>query len=130
MEIVKIINISKKYGIKVVEDSTEALGSFLNKQHSGTFGDFGTLSFNGNKIISTGGGGMILTNNDKLAKKAKHITTTAKSHPTEYFHDEIGYNFRLVNILAAIGSAQMENIEDILSKKRESLTNIFIISKE
>ena len=68
---------------------------------------------------------MILTNNDKLAKKAKHITTTAKSHPTEYFHDEIGYNFRLVNILAAIGLAQMENIEDILSKKKRIFDKYF-----
>lgn len=122
-DIVSIIEIGKKYGISIVEDSTEALGSFHKKKHAGTFGDFGVISFNGNKIISTGGGGMILTNNDDFALKAKHITTTAKSDPMEYFHDEIGYNYRLVNVLAAIGLAQMENFEKILKRKKEITNN-------
>lgn len=123
VEIERLLEISEKYGISIIEDSTEALGSFYKNKHAGTFGDFGVISFNGNKIISTGGGGMILTNNDDYAKKAKHITTTAKSDPMEYYHDEIGYNFRLVNVLAAIGVAQMENFDEILSHKIEITTN-------
>lgn len=123
VEIDRLLELSKKYGISIVEDSTEALGSLYKNKHAGTFGDFGVISFNGNKIISTGGGGMILTNNDDYARKAKHITTTAKSDPMEYYHDEIGYNFRLVNVLAAIGVAQMENFDEILSRKKEITTN-------
>ena len=119
VEIDKLLKISSKYGIPLIEDSTEALGSFKNKKHAGTFGLTGVLSFNGNKIISTGGGGMILTNNSEIAVKAKHLTTTAKTDPLDYFHDEIGYNYRLVNILAAVGVAQMENFETILKRKKE-----------
>ena len=115
----QLIKISTTYGIPLIEDSTEALGSFKNGKHAGTFGLTGVLSFNGNKIISTGGGGMILTNNKKIANKARHITTTAKTDPLDYFHDEVGYNYRLVNVLAAIGVAQMENFESILKRKKE-----------
>ena len=115
----KIIEISKIYNIKVIEDSSEALGSYYGGQHSGTFGDLGVFSFNGNKIITTGGGGMIITNNKLFSKKAKHITKTAKVNSIDYFHDEIGYNYRLVNILAGIGIAQMENFEKILDKKKK-----------
>jgi len=115
----KLLMISAQYGIPVIEDSTEALGSFKKGKHAGTFGLTGVLSFNGNKIISTGGGGMILTNNEDIAIRARHITTTAKSDPLEYFHDEVGYNYRLVNVLAAIGVAQMENFEQILKRKKE-----------
>ena len=115
----KLVEISATFGIPLVEDSTEALGSFKNGKHAGTFGVTGVLSFNGNKIISTGGGGMILTNDKDIAARAKHITTTAKTDPLDYFHDEIGYNFRLVNVLAAIGVAQMENFESILKRKKE-----------
>ena len=115
----KLLKISTKYGIPIIEDSTEALGSFKKGKHAGTFGLTGVLSFNGNKIISTGGGGMILTDNQDIAIRAKHITTTAKSDPLEYFHDEVGYNYRLVNVLAAIGVAQMENFEQILKRKKE-----------
>lgn len=111
--------ICSKYHIPMVEDSTEALGSTYKGKHSGTFGIFGTSSFNGNKIISTGGGGMILTNNEYLAKKAKHLTTQAKKDPFEYDHDEIGYNYRLVNILAAVGVAQMEQLPVFLKRKKE-----------
>ncbi len=119
VNIYKLINISKEYGISLIEDSTEALGSFKAKKHAGTFGTFGVLSFNGNKIISTGGGGMILTQNKYLADRARHITTTAKKDNKDYFHDQIGYNYRLVNVLAAIGLAQMENLYKILNRKKE-----------
>ena len=119
IDIIKLMQISKIYGISIIEDSTEALGSFKNKKHAGTFGLTGVLSFNGNKIISTGGGGMILTNDKEIANRAKHITTTAKTDPLDYFHDEVGYNYRLVNVLAAIGVAQMENFESILKRKKE-----------
>ena len=115
----RLAEISLTYGIPIIEDSTEALGSFKNGKHAGTFGLTGVLSFNGNKIISTGGGGMILTNDKDIAKRAKHITTTAKTDPLDYFHDEVGYNYRLVNVLAAIGVAQMENFESILKRKKE-----------
>ena len=115
----RLMAISSKYHIPVVEDSTEALGSTYKGKHAGTFGMFGTSSFNGNKIISTGGGGMIFTNDEDLAKKAKHLTTQAKKDPFEYDHDEIGYNYRLVNVLAAIGVAQMEQLPGFLKRKKE-----------
>jgi perosamine synthetase len=118
VDIDKLLDISDKYHIPIVEDSTEALGSTYKGKHAGTFGKLGVFSFNGNKIISTGGGGMIVTNDDILAKKSKHITTTAKTDPLDYFHDEIGYNYRLVNVLAAIGVAQMEQFPKILDKKK------------
>lgn len=118
VDIEKLLSISEKFHIPIVEDSTEALGSkYLNK-YAGTFGTIGTLSFNGNKIISTGGGGMLLTKNALHAERARHITTTAKVDPLDYFHDEIGYNYRLVNVLAAIGVAQMENFPSILERKK------------
>ncbi len=119
VDVDKLLEISSVFGISIVEDSTEALGSFKRGKHAGTFGSTGVLSFNGNKIISTGGGGIILTNNHEIAKRAKHITTTAKIDPLDYFHDEVGYNYRLVNVLAAIGVAQMENFESILKRKKE-----------
>ena len=119
IDIDKLVEISATYGIPLIEDSTEALGSFKKGKHAGTFGLTGVLSFNGNKIISTGGGGMILTNDTDIANRAKHITTTAKTDPLDYFHDEVGYNYRLVNVLAAIGVAQMENFESILKRKKE-----------
>ncbi len=119
IDIDRLVEISATYGIPLIEDSTEALGSFKNGKHAGTFGLTGVLSFNGNKIISTGGGGMILTNDKEIANRAKHITTTAKTDPLDYFHDEVGYNYRLVNVLAAIGVAQMEDFESILKRKKE-----------
>lgn len=118
-EIDRLQKVSTKYGIPIVEDSTEALGSTRNGKHAGTYGLTGVLSFNGNKIISTGGGGMILTNDKTIADRARHITTTAKTDPLDYFHDEVGYNYRLVNVLAAIGVAQMEKFDDILNRKKE-----------
>ena len=105
----------------MVEDATEALGTSYKKQHAGTFSAMGCFSFNGNKIISTGGGGVIVTNEEDLAKKAKHITTTAKASVDEYYHDEVGYNYRLVNVLAAIGVGQMELLPSFIKRKKEAV---------
>jgi len=115
----RLQDICKKYHITIIEDSTEALGSYYKGKHAGSFCQFGVFSFNGNKIISTGGGGVIVTNDEALAQKAKHLTTQAKTSAMEYIHDEIGYNYRLVNVLAAIGVAQMEQFPDFLKRKRE-----------
>lgn len=119
LRIDQIIGICQRYQIPVVEDSAEALGSFYKGQHAGTFGDMGILSFNGNKLVTTGGGGMIITNDEALAAKAKHLTTTAKKpHPWEFFHDAVGYNYRMPNINAAVGCAQMECFAGVLENKR------------
>lgn len=115
----RLIAIANKYCLTVVEDSTEALGSYFKDQHSGSFGTMGCFSYNGNKIITTGGGGMIVTDDEQLAKKAKHLTTQAKSDSFEYVHDEIGYNYRLVNVLAAMGVAQMEQLPGFILRKKE-----------
>jgi perosamine synthetase len=115
----RLLAIAKQYNLLVIEDSTEALGSYYKGRHAGSFGLLGTLSYNGNKIITTGGGGMIVTNDEALAKKAKHLTTQAKSDPFEYMHDEIGYNYRLVNVAAAMGVAQMEQLPAFLKRKKE-----------
>jgi perosamine synthetase len=116
-----IVSLCKEYNIPVIEDAAESLGSFQGGQHTGTFGELGILSFNGNKIITTGGGGMIITNNEELATKAKHLTTTAKMpHAWDYVHDEVGYNYRLTNISAAIGVGQLELIDEILDNKRQT----------
>lgn len=113
-----LLELSKSYDIPVIEDSTEALGSTYKGRHAGTFGRFGTSSFNGNKIITTGGGGMIFTQDAGLAARAKHLTTTAKTDPLDYFHDETGYNYRLVNVLAAMGVAQLEQLPGFLASKK------------
>jgi aminotransferase in exopolysaccharide biosynthesis len=123
VDIGRLLYISKKYHIPIVEDSTEALGSSFKGRLAGSFGQIGVFSFNGNKIISTGGGGMIVTNDKNLGEKAKHITTTAKTDPLNYYHDEIGYNYRLVNVLAAIGVAQMEQLPRILENKKRIDSN-------
>ncbi len=116
----ELVEICDAYHIAVVEDSAESLGSYYKKQHTGTFGQIGIFSFNGNKIITTGGGGMIVTDDEALAKRAKHITTTAKvPHPYEYIHDEIGYNYRLTNLNSALGVAQMEKLDYFIAKQRE-----------
>ncbi len=115
----EVIEIAKEYNLIVIEDAAEAIGSKYNNKSLGTFGDMGTLSFNGNKTITTGAGGAILTNNTTFAKKLKHITTTAKiRHKWEFMHDKIGYNYRMPNISAAIGLAQLENINSLIDKKR------------
>lgn len=115
----KLVSIASKYHVTILEDSTEALGSYYQRKHAGTFGLLGTLSYNGNKIITTGGGGMIITDDEKLAKRAKHLTTQAKADSFEYFHDEIGYNYRMVNTAAAMGVAQMEQLPLFLKRKKE-----------
>ena len=119
VQIDQIIEICQKYHIPVVEDAAEALGSFYKGQHAGTFGDIGILSFNGNKPVTTGGGGMIITNDKARAAKAKHLTTTAKRpHPWKFVHDAIGFNCRMPNINAAVGCAQMECFAGVLENKR------------
>lgn len=114
-----LMPLARKFNISVIEDATESLGSLYKGKPAGSFGLTGCLSFNGNKIITTGGGGMILTNDPLLGQKAKHLTTQAKSHPVEYFHDEVGYNYRLVNVLAAMGVAQFEQLKGFVIKKQQ-----------
>src|SRR5690625_859309 len=113
------VAIAEKYHLEIVEDAAEALGSTYDKQHAGTFGKIGVFSFNGNKIISTGGGGVIVTDDEAIAKRAKHLTTQAKVSPMDYIHDEIGYNYRFVKGLPAIGVAQMETLPENLKKKKQ-----------
>jgi len=116
----QLLSIARDFSLVLVEDAAESLGSFYKGQHTGTFGLLGTLSFNGNKTITTGGGGAILTNDEALARRAKHLTTTAKiAHKWEFDHDEIGYNYRMPNINAALGCAQMEKLPEKISSKRK-----------
>jgi len=115
----EIHKICKNWCLALVEDSAESLGSYYNGQHTGTFGELGVISFNGNKIITSGGGGCILTNDQELAIKAKHLTTTAKEpHKWEYTHDMIGFNYRMPNLNAALIVAQLEQLDDFLKSKR------------
>ena len=119
-----LLSVSHDFNITLVEDAAESLGSYYHGKHTGTFGLCGTLSFNGNKTITTGGGGAILTNNTKLALHAKHITTTAKlPHKWNYCHDAIGYNYRLPNLNAALGCAQLEQLNKILDAKKTLFLN-------
>ena len=123
----EIKEICDKYKIILIEDAAESLGSFYNGKHTGTYGSLGVLSFNGNKIITGGGGGCIITDDPVLAKKAKHLTTTAKvPHKWKYSHDMIGYNYRMPNLNAALLTSQLENLISFLSSKR----NIAIAYKE
>ena len=113
-----LVSVTRRWNIALVEDAAESLGSYYKGKHTGTFGALGTLSFNGNKIMTTGGGGMILAG-EALATRAKHLTTTAKKpHPFEYIHDELGYNYRLPNLNAALGCAQLEQLESFIEAKR------------
>lgn len=117
----ELMDVCARFNITIVEDAAESLGTFYKGKHTGTFGKLGILSYNGNKTITTGGGGMILTSDEQLAQRAKHITTTAKvPHKWEFMHDEIGYNYRMTNVSAAIGLAQMEKLEFYLKSKRET----------
>jgi perosamine synthetase len=114
-----LLGIAHDFRLEVVEDAAESLGSTVAGRHTGTFGLLGTLSFNGNKTITTGGGGAILTNDAELGARAKHLTTTAKvPHRWDFVHDEIGYNFRLPNLNAALGCAQLEQLPAFLEEKR------------
>jgi len=115
-----VMAVAHDFNLALVEDAAESLGSYYHGRHTGTFGLMGTLSFNGNKTITTGGGGAILTDDAELARHAKHLTTTAKlPHAWEYRHDEIGYNYRMPNINAALGYAQLEQLPSMLAAKRE-----------
>lgn len=125
----ELLEICKHWNIPIVEDSAESLGSYYHDKHTGTFGVLGVFSYNGNKILTSGGGGSIVTNNVKLGVKAKYITTTAKiPHPFEYVHDEIGYNYRMPNLNAALACAQLEKLPLFIENKRnlaEQYQNFF-----
>lgn len=119
----ELLDLCSRWNIHLIEDAAESLGSLYKGRHTGTFGLVGTLSFNGNKVMTTGGGGMILTNSE-LGTKAKHLTTTAKRpHPYEFFHDEVAYNYRMPNLNAALGCAQLEQMDAFLSAKRKLAQN-------
>lgn len=114
-----LLDVAAEFGLALIEDAAESLGSTYAGRHTGTFGRIGTLSFNGNKTITTGGGGAILTSDRKLAARAKHLTTTAKlPHRWEFVHDEVGYNYRMPNINAALGCAQLEQLPRLIEAKR------------
>ncbi|WP_320113077.1 LegC family aminotransferase [Draconibacterium orientale] len=120
----EIVEVCEKYHIPVIEDAAESLGSYFRGKQTGTFGKIGVISFNGNKIMTTGGGGMLLFNDDRLAAKAKHLTTQAKvPHKWDFSHDNIGYNYRMPNINAALGLAQLEQIDGFLTSKRKLAKN-------
>ncbi len=124
-DMVKLKRIAETYNLKLVEDATESLGTYYTAgpfkgRFSGTIGDIGIYSFNGNKIITTGGGGMIVSDNDSYLNHAKHLTTQAKSDELFYTHDEIGYNYRMTNLQAALGMAQMEQLEEFIEMKRKN----------
>lgn len=121
----KIMDISKRYNLSVIEDATEALGTCYTEgkykgKYAGTIGDIGVFSFNGNKIITTGGGGMIVSNDRQILKKAKHLITQAKIDRIYFIHDEIGYNYRMTNLQAALGLAQLEQLEGFIQKKKKN----------
>ena len=123
----KIIEIANLYNLKVIEDATEAIGTYYTggqykNKYAGTIGTVGVYSFNGNKIITTGGGGMIVSNDEELLKKAKHLTTQAKSDELHYIHDEIGHNYRMTNLQAALGLAQLEQLESFIQTKKDNYT--------
>ena len=131
----ELLSICNKRNIKIVEDASESLGTFYNNgknksKHTGTIGTLGCLSFNGNKIITTGGGGMILTNDIELNKKARYLTTQAKDDPVRYVHNEVGYNFRLTNIQSALGLAQLEQLPVFINRKKEIHTKYISILEE
>ncbi|ELE9014963.1 LegC family aminotransferase [Enterobacter cloacae] len=118
-ELDELVAVCKKWHIILVEDAAESLGSFYKGKHTGTLGEYGALSFNGNKIITTGGGGMVLCRSSEAGVRAKHVTTTAKvPHPYEFYHDEPGFNYRMPNLNAALGCGQMERLDSFITQKR------------
>ncbi|MDB3877927.1 LegC family aminotransferase [Gammaproteobacteria bacterium] len=120
VELDEIVVICKKWKLVLIEDAAESLGSFYKGRHTGTIGDFGAISFNGNKVITTGGGGMVLCGSEDSKKTVKHVTTTAKvAHPYEFFHDCAGFNYRMPNLNAALGVGQLESLNGYLLKKRD-----------
>jgi len=121
MRVNELLAICERFNIILVEDAAESLGSYIGKQHTGTIGHIAAFSFNGNKTVTSGGGGAIVTNNEAWAKRAKHLTTTAKvPHAWDFVHDEVGYNYRMPNINAALAVAQLEQLPEILKNKRET----------
>jgi dTDP-4-amino-4,6-dideoxygalactose transaminase len=121
VEIEKIVSICDSFNIPVIEDAAESLGSLVNDTHTGLFGRMGVFSFNGNKIVTSGGGGVIVTKDAELAKRAKHITTTAKApHKWNFYHDELGFNYRMPNLNAALACAQLEQIDKFIANKRDT----------
>jgi perosamine synthetase len=115
-----LLAVSKDFNIALVEDAAESLGSYYHGRHTGNFGVCAALSFNGNKVVTTGGGGAILTADPELARKAKHLTTTAKRpHAWEFHHDQVAWNYRMPNLNAALGCAQLERLPDMLKRKQE-----------
>lgn len=130
-KIIDLKNIAKKYDLILIEDAAEALGSFYNRKHLGTFSQVSALSFNGNKIITTGGGGALITNNKSIAKKARYLATTAKKkHPFKFLHTEIGYNYRMPNINAALGCSQINKLNKYLISKRKLANKYYEVFKE
>lgn len=122
----EILSVAKKFNLVVIEDAAEALGSVYKGKNCGTLGAAAAISFNGNKIITTGGGGAVITNSSEIARDVRHLSTTAKiSHPFEFYHDQIGYNYRMPNINAALGLAQIEKFNDILKLKRDLASYYF-----
>jgi dTDP-4-amino-4,6-dideoxygalactose transaminase len=120
LRIDEVADVCAAFGIPMVEDSTESIGSKYKGKHTGRFGLLGTFSFNGNKTITSGAGGAIITDDEALARHAKHLTTTAKvPHPWEFFHDEVGYNYRMANLNAALACAQLERLDDYLTDKND-----------
>lgn len=120
VELDELLVVCKKWHLTLIEDAAESLGSFYKDKHTGTFSEYSAISFNGNKVITTGGGGMVLCRTPELAKRTKHVTTTAKvPHPFEFYHDEPGFNYRLPNLNAALGCAQMEALPLFLRQKRQ-----------
>ena len=124
-DMVAIMSLARKYGLKVIEDATESLGSYYTAgkykgRHTGTIGDFGVYSFNGNKIVTTGSGGMLVTADKKMAEKAKYLTTQAKDDAVRYVHNEVGYNFRMTNMQAALGVSQLEQLPTFIKRKKEN----------
>ncbi len=131
VQIEKIIEIANQYQIPVVEDAAESLGSYVGNQHTGTFGLVSAFSFNGNKTVTCGGGGALITNDDAIGLRAKHVSTTAKvPHPYEFFHDEIGFNYRMPNLNAALACAQLEQLTEILRGKRVLAENYIELFKD
>ncbi len=121
MRIDELVEVCQRWGLELVEDAAESIGSYYKGQHTGTFGRVGVLSFNGNKTITTGGGGMLLFNDEELAARCKHLTTQAKvAHRWEFVHDQVGYNYRMPNINAALGCAQLEQLPSFLQSKRQT----------
>lgn len=119
MDIEGLVEVAQRYGLVVIEDAAESLGAFRGGRHTGTFGTMGVFSFNGNKIVTTGGGGAVVTNDPVLARRLKSLTTTAKrAHPWEFVHDEIAFNYRMPNLNAALGCAQLEQLPGMLRRKR------------